>query len=154
MKHIAIFAFHAFPWCWIALWAYFAFFLPPTHWVTFDKIFIHDTVDGVPPVISFKAAIKREFVAKWHVIVRRANEADQSEFIAYCVTDGSALMYPDRKFPVVMTMDYWTAPNHCKLTPGVYYVETIWSWNAFGAEHSVVTDSNVFSVRAIAGSTP
>ena len=134
------------PWVLISAWLLYAALTPASYWMEVKKIYVHDTVIGDDIPIAVDWIIHRPFVANWHTVLRKSVPGDQSSFVAICTSDGQANMFNGRQFPKDITLGWWMGQTHCELTPGAYYLETIWTWEELGVHRSIVVDSNVFKL--------
>ena len=121
---------------------------PNSHWIAVDKIFVHDAAPGQSPAINIRIAINTRFVLRWHATIRQARSDDSEDFVGVCSTNNESEVWPERKFPKEIDIDWWMQPTHCSLVVGVYYLESIFSWHTPFGPRKFVVDSNIFHVKS------
>ena len=80
-------------------------------------------------------------------ILKAERSEDGSGFYAACIGSGEADYRPESKLPAHLNLDWWTFPTVCRLTPGKYFVQTAWHFNALLFTREIRADSNIFTVR-------
>lgn len=119
--------------------------IPASFWFEVEDVRVYDARAGEAPRMAVTRTIKRPFRAEWTVTVRR-NGGQGFHF--YCGAYGESDYSPDAVFPAPLTLDWWTWPTHCDLTPGEYRVITVWTLHPPGLTTKQVRQvSNVFAVR-------
>ena len=137
--------------------AYFAkYAFPASYWFEVKQVFVHDSVEGVPPKITFSRDIWHDFNGHWDVIVKSVQNVEGSgHLLTVCESNGPAHGRIEKEIDPNLDLDKWTWPIKClnNMPPGTYIMETVWMWWGWGAEHSVAFTSPAFKMYA-AGTDP
>jgi hypothetical protein len=117
-------------WALIFGWAGALQLWPAAYWLEVRSVVVRDTVAGTVPVMDVEREVKRPFRADWTVEVER--QSSRGGFYGVCTGTGSNNYRPESILPEPLTLDWWTWPVECDLTPGRYQVETRWTINPTG----------------------
>lgn len=125
--------------------------VPMSRYYELRTVTVSDAEAGVSPQMIVDRTIHRDFRGRFEVEIMRA---EGSEFTSWwqCGPHGSDWRtYRDEAaLPADMDLDWWMGipPNApCPLPPGTYKImTTIYARSWLGAELSVTTGSNVFTV--------
>lgn len=133
--------------CWaILFWfAGFAQLVPASHWLRVDRVQVIDAEAMTPPPMIVERQIRREFRATWIVTVMRRNALG---FHVFCTARGENDYRPENVLPEDLDLDWWTWPVQCRLPPGSYYVNTVWTLHPAGyPPKEVRSTSNIFEIH-------
>jgi len=129
--------------------------VPASSYYDLRSVFVEDTDQGVPPRIVVDRSINREqFRGRREVEVMRAAG---SQFIYWqCGGPHTSEWRTYRRgeaLPETIDLEWWMSipPNRpCPLPPGLYTIATtVYARGPLGAELSVTTMSNTFTVRGV-----
>jgi hypothetical protein len=115
-----------------------------SEWMVVSRVLVADTQQGQPIKLFVEREIKKDFTATWSVNIRRVS-ADALEIA--CTASGGGLYRKEATLPVPITLDWWTFPVRCDLTPGQYVLDTVWRIQAASDRIKPVTaSSRVFTI--------
>lgn len=130
---------------WLVLLGVAQFHQPAENWLEVGSVFVHDTVEGVPPKMEVERTIHQPFRGTWLVEV---NRKQGSGFYAFCTASGMNNYEPADTLPVPMDLNFWTWPTECRLPPGEYQIDTVWTIRpADYGPREITRSSNVFTVK-------
>lgn len=123
-------------------------FWPASHWLSVKTIHISDASQGAPVVMIVDREIVRPFVGRYNVSIHAwVNNAWQ----AHCNTPISDpwTYKVGAKYPVPLTLQWWTEGKCHPLPPGKYMVTTSWYLYDLGIfpDKRVTVESNIFEVK-------
>ena len=129
-------------------WVVMALFLPIGLWPAFWWLEVRDinlsnARQGAPIVMAVDRDIHRAFRGHWSVTVR---QWDGAGWVTYCNASGSSNYRADARFPVPLTLRWWTDGQCYDLSPGRYRITTRWVIDTTLPDKTVTADSNVFEV--------
>ena len=130
-------------------WAVIFVFLPiglwpASWWLEVRDVNVSDAQKGEPVVMAVDRSIHRAFRGHWSVTVR---QWDGAGWVTYCNAQGSSNYRADARFPVPLTLKWWTDGQCYDLSPGRYKLTTRWVIDTSLPDKAVAVDSNVFEVR-------
>jgi hypothetical protein len=129
-----------------AAWVLANMFLPTTYWAEVRRLRVDDAEIGVSPLTHIDLEIYRPFEIRWRTSVRKEDANDAAFFSVICYSEGTASMYPGRRFPKIMDIGWWERPNTCPMPKGHYILEVSWEWDDLGFHRTLVTTSNIFHI--------
>lgn len=98
---------------------------PASIWMEVKSVKVSDTYTGVSPAMAVDRTIKRSFTASWVAEVHSRQQ--DGSFATVCTGSGTNEYKPEDSLPLNIDLDWWTFPEKCKLTEGVYQVLTVWN---------------------------
>ena len=119
---------------------------PPSFWLDIHSVSVSNTTVGNPVTMVVEREIKRPFRGAWNVTVR---QWDGAGWVAYCNASGASNYRPDARFPLPLTMNWWTDNQCTNFDIGRYRITTTWRVLDIPWMHDRVisVDSNVFEVH-------
>jgi hypothetical protein len=129
-------------------WAAILVFLPiglwpASWWLEVRDVNLSDAQQGGPVVMAVDRSVHRSFRGHWSVTVR---QWDGAGWVTYCNAQGSSNYRADARFPVPLTLKWWTDGQCYDLSPGKYRITTRWQIDAPLPSKTVTAESNVFEV--------
>lgn len=122
-----------------ALWL-----LPASHYFE-AKVEVPDFTQGDDPTVKYIRSIKRTQRMDYLVEVRSANQKGGGQF---CEGSGSAIYAEDEAVALPLTLSTYVNAQ-CKLPPGLFIMETCWSYRVAIFPKTYCARSNVFRVSGI-----
>jgi len=130
-------------------WLVIALFLPvglwpASWWFEVKEINFSNTRQGEAIVMAVDRKVNRGFKGQWSVTVR---QWDGAGWLTYCNASGASNYRTESRFPVPLTLKWWTDGQCHELPVGRYKVTTSWEIDAAVLGKSITIDSNIFEVR-------
>lgn len=116
---------------------------PPSWWLEVRDINLANARQGEPIVMAVDRTISRAFRGHWSVTVR---QWDGVGWVTYCNASGSSNYRADARFPVPLTLKWWTDGQCHDLSPGRYKLTTRWVIDTVLPDKVVSVDSTIFEV--------
>lgn len=132
-------------------WVVMALLIPPqvwptSWWIDVRSVVVSDSKIGEPAKMVVERKVKRAFRGAWNATVM---QWDGSGWVTHCNASGTSNYRADARFPVPLTMQWWTDAQ-CHLLPaGRYKITTTWRVLDLPLmpDKIVSVDSNVFEVH-------
>lgn len=121
---------------------------PASWWFDVKTVHIADTPRGTPVEIIVDRSILRPLTGQYNVSIHVWSE---NAWVAYCNTPMSdPWEYKvGAKYPVPLTLKWWTAGRCHPLPPGQYQVTTRWRLSNLGIfpDKTFAVTSNIFEIK-------
>lgn len=126
-----------------AVWKDYA---PTTRWLDVRSIYVNDAEEGSCPTMEVDRTIVRPFLGHLDATVFKLHSYGSVVFPPS--GSGTVSHVPHTVLPQPLYLAWWMYWPRCDyLTPGRYYVRTVWTIMAHGFPRKYVTvDSNVFTI--------
>jgi hypothetical protein len=118
---------------------------PASWWMDVRDVSLSDSRHGEQIVMTVDRQVHHAFRGHWSVTVR---QWDGAGWVTYCNAQGSSNYRADARFPVPLTLKWWTDGQCYDLSPGRYRITTRWVIDTALPDKEVTVDSNVFEVRS------
>lgn len=116
---------------------------PASWWFEVRAVDVKSAHFGEPVEMAVDRSINRSFAGKWSVTVR---QWDGSGWVAWCNATGQSNYREGARFPVPLTLKWWTDGQCTPLPAGRYKLTTAWLIDTMLPDKTVVVDSNVFQI--------
>lgn len=119
---------------------------PPSYWFEVRSVLVSSVKQGDPVTMVVERNIKRPFRGDWDVTIR---QWDGAGWVTYCNANGASNYRPDARFPVPLTLKWWTDGQCTNFDNGRYKVTTTWRVLDIPLiqDRVITVDSNVFEVH-------
>lgn len=115
----------------------------PDEWMTVAGITVDSAVTGIDPTIHVDRAIHQPFVADWVASVR---EPEATGNVVVCTGRGRSDYLVESRLPRPTRLSWWIGAP-CDLTPGRYFLTTVWTIDLPGEIQKIIRrNSNVFTI--------
>lgn len=122
--------------CVVYLW-------PASWWLEVRDVHVDDGAGEITMTVD--RTIKRAFSASWFTTLRRW---DGGGWVVYCNASGEGAYLPGARFPVPLTLKWWTVGQCSNLFSGKYVMTTAWTIHLPGLPDKIVSvDSNPWTVQ-------
>lgn len=118
---------------------------PTSYWIEVRDIVVRSNSVGQPLSMVVDRTVNRPFLGIWQVTIR---QWDGAGWLTWCNASGSSNYRPDARYPVNLSLQWWTDGQCHPIPQGRYKVTTAWRIEGAGIlPNKVVTiDSNIFEV--------
>jgi hypothetical protein len=121
---------------------------PATRWMVVKTVHIADTPKGAPVEMIVDRSVVRPFTGQYNVSIHAWHD---NAWVAYCNT---AVSNPweyqaGARYPVPLTLEWWTGGKCHPLPPGEYQVTTRWNLSNLGIfpDKTFAVTSNIFEIK-------
>lgn len=132
--------------------------IPPSLWFQVDRIYLEDSIRGVPPRLTVDRTVHRPFRGSWDALVKAERGAVFVATDCKRYSPGAFDYRVDAVIPPGADLRWWLSipPNpDCEWNPGRYVVETTWTIHLLaGIELRVGATSNVFTIHETGWTPP
>ena len=118
----------------------------PSFWLDIHSVSVSNTTVGNPVTMVVEREIKRPFRGAWNATIM---QWDGSGWVTFCNAYGSSNYRTEARFPVPLTLKWWTDAQCHELPAGRYKMHTTWRVLDLPLmpDKIVEVDSNVFEVH-------